>query len=569
MHTALALAAVASAIAAAGAWAAPPLGAPQVPAARCLIAVGALSWGVAAAAPEPYHLYGTLGGLALGVLGWLALGTAERRPGVRAAPVAIGMLVVGVALGAARHFEQPELALAGGAGWLLVALAAWPADGARASAAGFPAEAPATHTPPAYDSLTGLPGTELLRRRVAHALRERGDAAPPVALLALEIGCDRVEPPELRGDLLEAAAARLAGLLRAGDTAAHLEGQRFGVLAPGLDADALPELAERLLGALARPYSLDGRQFEPGVRAGAALGGASAEDLLYEAGCALACAATGRLAVFEPAMEDAAATSAELAAGLGDALRRGELTLVYQPVFDLVNGRIRSVEALLRWPHPVHGPVAARDVLALAEAEGMLEELGGWALAAACVQWRRWQDMRVALPALGLSVNMRDAQLRDPDLPGRLSAGLAGAAMPGACLTLEIGDGLMASEPETAGAVLAGLAGLGVKVALDAYGAGSAPLGHLTDYRLDAVKLDRALVASLAPDSRATARAAAIVGAARRLGMATTATGLETPAQLAQLKAIGCELGQGHLLAGPMDADGAALLLAHGPRAVA
>ena len=247
MHTALALAAVASAIAAAGAWAAPPLGAPQVPAARCLLALGALSWGVAAAAPEPYHLYGTLGGLALGVLGWLALGTAERRPGVRAAPVAIGMLVVGVALGAARHFEQPELALVGGAGWLLVALAAWPAGGARASAAAFPVAAPATHTPPAYDSLTGLPGAELLRRRVAHALRERGDAAPPVALLALEIGCDRVEPPELRGDLLEAAAGRLAGLLRAGDTAAHLEGPRFGVLAPGLDADALPELAERLL----------------------------------------------------------------------------------------------------------------------------------------------------------------------------------------------------------------------------------------------------------------------------------------------------------------------------------
>ena len=217
-------------------------------------------------------------------------------------------------------------------------------------------------------------------------------------------------------------------------------------------------------------------------------------------------------------MEEAASERLELETDLRRALGRGELTLAYQPVFDLARGGIRSVEALVRWRHPVRGDVSPADFIPAAETSGLVLELGAWVLDAACAQWRSWLDAGAGWARLGLGVNLSARQLHDPRLIGNLRGALLSSGMAPAALTLELPERALVADPAGARTRLQALRAAGVRITIDDFGSGPSALGSLRDFPVDALKLDRAFLHGLRSGTREATLAAAFVAMGHALG---------------------------------------------------
>ena len=548
MQTALALTAVASALAAAGAWVAPADPEPRAAAGSRLLALAALTWAVVAAAETPLHRAGSTAALALAFAAFLLLLTRPRRVGhARLALVVPGLLAVAGAEAAAIAADEPAVAAAAAAGWLLVAIAASRVPPARARTAAPRRDSTREHA--YYDHLTGLANRELLERRAALALRD-GQGAAAIALELDDFGAVAHLLGAAAGDeLLVAAARRLAGAMREDDTVARLAAARFAVLAPGVASDRRAgELARRAAQALRAPFAIDG------------------SELCVRTSTAVAVAEGGEPHVAHYLIREAEARFEAQPAGwdgsageLDGALARGELELAYQPVFDLGLGGIRSVEALLRWRHPEHGELPAESFVAAMEESGVLADAGAWALREACTQWRRWLDSGAGWARLGVSVNVSASQLFDRRLMTELRAALFASGIPPARLSLELGEAPLLDDPEGAAAAVSELRALGVRVALDDFGSGSVPIASLRRFAIDAVKVD----------GRDTELARAAAAAAQALGLESVVKRLEQPDQLAALRTAGCTLGQGHLLARPRAAEAVAILLGSSRQAAA
>ena len=240
-----------------------------------------------------------------------------------------------------------------------------------------------------------------------------------------------------------------------------------------------------------------------------------------------------------PQTAPATATDDEpaLARDLRAAIDRDELRLAYQPVVDLTTGRTVAVEALLRWEHPLHGPIAPARVIPMAEQTGLIVPLGRWVLEQAC---REAADLMVTV-----TVNLSPRQLEDPGLILHVARCLHRSGLNPWSLVLELTESELVADIEAAAPVLADLKRLGVRIALDDVGTGHSRMSYLRAFPVDIIKLDRELVA----DPRLCR---AFVGLGRELEIATVAEGIEHPDQLDQLRALGCELGQGYLFARPM-----------------
>ncbi len=346
-------------------------------------------------------------------------------------------------------------------------IALWRSLDARLRAGGAPRfEERPSH---AYDDpLTGLANRDLLLRRCALAL-EDGDAdAPGSAILCLDLrsfGEVNESLGQAAGDeLLVAVGRRLANAMRGGDTVARLGGDEFAVLAPGIeDEERALALAHRALLTLRDPFVTESGEATLAACLGVALGGpgTQAAELLGRARAALAAARSsgGGIELHREGMEEAASERLELEADLRRALGRDELTLAYQPVFDLARGGIRSVEALVRWRHPVRGDVLPADFIPAAETSGLVLELGAWVLDAACAQWRSWLDAGAGWARLGLGVNLSARQLHDPRLIGNLRGALLSSGMAPAALTLELPERALVADPAGARTRLRGAAG--------------------------------------------------------------------------------------------------------------
>jgi diguanylate cyclase (GGDEF)-like protein len=420
-----------------------------------------------------------------------------------------------------------------------------------------------------HDSLTGLPNRSLFLDRMRHALARAERGSEPVAVLFCDLDGFKTVNDSLghrTGDrLLVSVAERLTECLRPADTIARLGGDEFAVLLEELrEPGDAARAAQRLLDALKSPFELRGREFFISASIGIAAGAGDAETLLRDADLAMYRAkgrGKGRYAVYEPSMHTAIVERLELEVDLKRALERDELAVVYQPIFNLRDGRITGVEALVRWRHPTRGIVMPESFVPLAEESGTIGELGRWVLRKACHQGALWRAKYPGHPGLGIGVNISGAQLREPGLVKEVADALDESQLDATGLTLEITETALMESVDTAIQQMDALSELGVDLAIDDFGTGYSSLRYLRRLPLDVMKIERSFIGGIGGPEEEAQLLRAIVDLAGIFGLRVVAEGIERPAQRERLLALGCELGQGHLLSEPLDAAEADALL--------
>jgi len=296
--------------------------------------------------------------------------------------------------------------------------------------------------------------------------------------------------------------------------------------------------------------------------------GAALDTLLRHADVAMYAAKRGRLGqqVYDPALDTYSPERLGLIAELRAAIAAGALTLHYQPQVDVRSGRVRGVEALVRWPHPERGLILPDEFIALAEQTGLMAPLTDWVLGEAirqCGVWRR------AGLALTVSVNLSAWNLHDPTLPDRLTEILRASAVLATSLRLEVTETTLMADPQRALAVLTRLSALGVGLAVDDFGAGYSSLAYLKKLPVDELKIDKGFVRELAMDATDAAIVASTVALGHALGLRVVAEGIEDRATWDALAGMGCDVAQGYYLSRPLPSDALARWLREAPWAVA
>ena len=426
-----------------------------------------------------------------------------------------------------------------------------------------------------HDPLTRLPN----RTMFVEEVNERLEAVRPgimVSVLFLDLDDFKIVNDTLghaAGDeLLVEVAERIRRVLRSDDVAARLGGDEFAVvLMDGPELALAVTVAERIVESLRAAFLIDGHEVQVGGSVGIAaarLGTEKADELLRNADVAMYTAKSSgknRVAVFEPEMHRSIVARHELSAELSRSLGRGELLLLYQPILDLRSGLATGVEALVRWKHPTRGLIGPDDFIPVAEETGVIVELGRWVLEEACRQVASWTASSTAARPLTVTVNLAAQQLQEATFVGQLSAVLAETNLAPSQLVLEMTETVMFRDTATTIVRLEEIRELGVRIAIDDFGTGYSSLGYLRRFPVDILKIAKEFIGQTDnPDEWPFA--AAIVALGRALGMVIIAEGIEEPAQLAHLRGLGCELGQGYLFARPLEAKAAADFLAmHGP----
>jgi diguanylate cyclase (GGDEF)-like protein len=418
-----------------------------------------------------------------------------------------------------------------------------------------------------HDPLTGLANRSLFLERVDARLADRGATGIPVVLF-LDLDDFKVVNDTFghaAGDrLLADVAERLRGVLRADDLAARLGGDEFAVLIEdGSDLKRSLLVGERIIEALRIVFPVAGQETSIGASIGLAAGRVGterADDLLRNADVAMYQAKSSgknRVAIFEPMMHAAIVARSQLSAELSRGLGQGDLEVHFQPIFDLRTSRVVWVEALVRWRHPVRGLVGPDAFIALAEETGVILPLGRWVLAEACRQAVSWSAAGPDDPAPGVAVNLSAQQLQEATFVEDLRAVLEDTGLAPSRLALEMTESVLFRDTSTTIARLQAIRDLGVKIAIDDFGTGYSSLGYLRRFHVDILKIAREFIGP-ADSEEEWAFAAAIVALGRTLGLTVIAEGIEESRQLARLRELGCELGQGFLFARPQDAEATA-----------
>jgi diguanylate cyclase (GGDEF)-like protein/PAS domain S-box-containing protein len=414
-----------------------------------------------------------------------------------------------------------------------------------------------------HDELTGLTNRVLFRDRVEHALA-RVDRGSSLAVLFLDLDDFKTVNDTLghqAGDeLLRVVAARLSSAARTSDTAARLGGDEFAVLVEDDINDASEVVAQRLLESIAAPIWMEDRAITMNVSIGIAraLPGESlqVDTLLRNADVAMyeaKASGKGRCRQFSAEMHEALVDQLELKRELVTAIERGEFELHYQPVVDLATQHFVSLEALIRWNHPVRGLISPDEFIPIAEASGAIVPLGRWALRAACEHALRLQ-WRVGPSAPSISVNLSTRQLQEPTLVAETITVLKETGLPPEKLVLEITETAMISDFDLVLSRLRDLRAANIRVAVDDFGSGYSSLNYIRRLPIDVLKIDRAFIADIGESGEVAALTETILALARIIGVTVVAEGIETEAQLAEVTRLGCDLGQGYLFLRPVDA---------------
>jgi diguanylate cyclase (GGDEF)-like protein len=409
-----------------------------------------------------------------------------------------------------------------------------------------------------HDPLTGLAN----RARFGTVLAERLDAHRGAGVLLVDIDDFKTVNDTMGhavGDqLLFEVAQRLRHHSTVSRLAARLGGDEFAVL---LDADEpaeAEEAAARILSALAVPFRVGEHQLLANASIGVALAGPgdSADEVLRNADIAMyAAKAAGKAswARFEPRMRDEVVNHARLGSELHNAIIRHELYLAYQPVFDIVTGGMSGAEALVRWNHPVRGPVSPAEFIPVAERSGLIVPLGSWVLREACEQLAKWHAEYGAAAIRSINVNVAARQLRESGFVDEVAAVLSDTGLIPANLVLEVTESSVIDGRQVRDTLQA-LHELGVRLALDDFGTGQSSLSLLRAFPVDVLKLDKSFVDGICDgeDRGRLAVAAAVAQLAEYLDLYAVAEGIETAAQLERLRAMGYRLGQGYFMAKPL-----------------
>ena len=329
--------------------------------------------------------------------------------------------------------------------------------------------------------------------------------------------------------------------------------------------DAVIEASERLLEALRRPFHLEGQDFYLQPNGGLGMypnDGDSGESTLKAARVALSMHANeGRTLHFYNADHDRAlAQRHRLEEDLRGALAAGQLSLAYQPLMRVSDRHLLGFEALLRWTHPVVGPIAPSEFIPMMEELGLMHQVGEWVLNEVCAQAVEWQ--RAGLLPTEIAINVSGLQLVDPGFAGKVSKALAKSGLPPQKLVLELTESVLVTDDDAAMAQLIALKALGLRLALDDFGTGFSSMTSIARFPFDIIKFDRGFVQAAPASRTAAAIMEACMALATRLGMDTVAEGIETEDQLQYISALGCNLAQGYLFSPPCAAVDAAALLA-------
>jgi diguanylate cyclase (GGDEF)-like protein len=424
-------------------------------------------------------------------------------------------------------------------------------------------------TPELRDPLTGLATRALLRDRLEHALSRAHRHERPVAVLVVDIDGFRSLNDALGyavGDkVLAAVATRLAATLRAGDTAGRLGADEFAlVLEDMADESNFVQVSDRVSEVLSRPITVNGRELPISTCTGIAQARADddADDVLRNADAALAVAkrrGRGACEVFSERVRATLVDRVDLESALRVAVDAAAFDIEYQPIVILHSRRIAGVEALLRWRHPVRGDIPPTTFLPLADELGLSPELGRWVLERSCLQVKSWQDQVASARSLTLTVNVSRAQLRQRRLIDDVAKAIEVSGIDPRRLVLEVSDAVLLDDAGTALSRLQALKALGVRIAIDDFGARHAALHQLPRIPVDILKIDKAFIDRVGRGGVSVAHVVLALGKSMRLR--TVAEGIEAEEQVTELLRLKCEFGQGMLFSRPLSAAGVSELL--------
>ena len=429
-----------------------------------------------------------------------------------------------------------------------------------------------------HDALTGLPNRALFMEslgRVVQQAKRQDDYF--FAVLFLDLDRFKVindSLGHLLGDqFLIAIASRLEPCLRSTDTAARLGGDEFTILLEGIKdfRDAI-KVAERIQQELALPVDLNGQEVFTTASIGIALsstGYDQPDDLLRNADTAMYRAKAlgkARYEIFHIDMYATAVARLQLETDLRRAIDRQEFRVYYQPIISLSNGRILGFEALIRWQHPDRGLVSPASFIPMAEETGLIVSIGYWVLRSACCQMQAWRVRFGADSPKKISVNLSFKQFSQPDLMQQIAQILDETGLDACCLELEITESVIMENGLEAVATLSQLRSLGIELSIDDFGTGYSSLGRLHSFPISALKIDRSFVSSMVTYSSNLEITETIVTLAHKLGVYVTAEGIETAEQLALLRALKCELGQGQFFSEALNSQAAEALIVAFPQ---
>ncbi|HSH41793.1 MAG TPA: EAL domain-containing protein [Arenicellales bacterium] len=415
-----------------------------------------------------------------------------------------------------------------------------------------------------HDNLTDLPNRAFFHRLLGQSMQQAHRYDKRLALLFLDLDhfkeINDTLGHEAGDDLLKEVARRLNGSVRESDIVARLGGDEFVVLLPEIEQGTrVAKVAEKILAAVARRYTLAGQEFRITVSIGIALypdDGEDVDTLLNNADLAMYHAKQQDRNNFQFYSSELAADSLNrltLEAGLRNALKRDEFVLFYQAKRELSSGRITGMEALLRWQHPDLGLVAPMDFIPLAEETGLIVPIGRWALETACRQNVAWQ--KEGFPPLGMAVNLSARQFLDEQLLSDIKNVLRETGMDPRLLELEVTERILMSDMPRTVDILARLKQEGVRVAVDDFGTGYSRLSTMKQFQFDAIKIDGSFLSDLTNGADNRDLVDAVIAVGRCLGLVVVAEGVETADQVDYLRRHACDQFQGFYINRPMPAD--------------
>ncbi len=421
-----------------------------------------------------------------------------------------------------------------------------------------------------HDSLTGLGNRRLFKERLAVALKEAHTYGRVVAVMFLDIDNFKVINDTLghsAGDeLLEEVARELVHCIRTADfvasasaTVSRLGGDEFTVLLSDLsDAEEIAGIAERILSAVSKPFEVRGEEIGVGCSIGITVSpkdGTDVETLLRNSDTAMYHAKrSGRnnFQFYTEAMKDAAFKRLTLENNLRRAIEREEFRVYFQPKVELATGKVKGLEALLRWRDPSAGIVLPGEFIPLAEETGFIVLIGAWVLRAAVMHSLEWQ--KTGREPIPISVNLSPLQIEAPDFADHVAALLEETGLDPALLEFEITESTLMRDEDAAIALLERLRAMGIRLSLDDFGTGYSSLSYLRRLPIDTLKLDSSFVQNISTDPDDSALVGSIIAMARVLGLRVVVEGVETEEQRDLLHELGCDEIQGFLISTPVPA---------------
>jgi diguanylate cyclase (GGDEF)-like protein len=417
-----------------------------------------------------------------------------------------------------------------------------------------------------HDALTGLPNRILFleHMELAQLRIQRGEH---MAVLCIDLDHFKAVNDTLGhscGDaVLVRVAERMRDCCRQADIVARLGGDEFAVvLGPLEKPEDAAIVAGHIIKAISDPFTVNEDLVQIGASVGIAVApndGTDTDTLMKNGDLALYRAkreGRGAYHFFEPGMDAALQARRAIEMGLRLALARGELELVFQPQISLQQHRVCGCEALLRWNHPERGRISPAEFIPVAEETGLIVPIGEWVLKEACKAAAGWPE------TMHVAVNLSAMQFRSRHLVQQVVSALAGAGLPASRLELEVTESLLLADTEATLETLHQLRTLGVRISMDDFGTGYSSLSYLRSFPFDKIKIDQSFVQNLSSEDGSRSIVKAVIGLGHSLGIATTAEGVETPAQLRLVREEGCTEVQGFLFSPPLSASSVTELFA-------